>query len=138
MLPFRCQVNAVVLALVGESGQKKRRRFPLPGSPLPPPNTLRRYSLSRRIIASHASEQTLRGVRGNKIAMIFVKLMVSLYRCVTMLENAGEVLSPIECVGRRKSEMIGCLTGRYPPSECRAARAITLISFPAANASVTR
>lgn len=72
------------LALVGESGSGKSvsalsilRLLPSPPVIYPAGDILfHGESLL------HASERTLRGVRGNKIAMIFQEPMVSLNRCI--------------------------------------------------------
>lgn len=51
----------------------------------------------------HASEQTLRGVRGNKIAMIFQEPMVSLNPLHTLENSSMKCCRSIgECVGRRQ------------------------------------
>ncbi len=59
----------------------------------------------------HASEQTLRGVRGNKIAMIFQEPMVSLNPLHTLEKQLYEVLSLHRGMRREaaRAEMIGCL-----------------------------
>lgn len=66
------------LALVGESGSGKSvtALSILRLLPCSPVEYLSGFSW--RIAASSASDQTLRGVRGNKIAMIFQEPMVSL------------------------------------------------------------
>ncbi|HFZ8994195.1 TPA: microcin C ABC transporter ATP-binding protein YejF [Citrobacter freundii] len=59
----------------------------------------------------HASEQTLRGVRGNKIAMIFQEPMVSLNPLHTLEKQLYEVLSLHRGMRREaaRAEIIDCL-----------------------------
>jgi len=101
------------LALVGESGSGKSvtalsvlRLLPTPPVVYPQGDILfRGQSLL------HADERTLRGVRGNKIAMIFQEPMVSLNPLHTLEKQLYEVLSLHR--GMRKEaargEMLDCL-----------------------------
>lgn len=101
------------LALVGESGSGKSvtalsvlRLLPAPPVVYPQGDILfRGQSLL------HADERTLRGVRGNKIAMIFQEPMVSLNPLHTLEKQLYEVLSLHR--GMRKEaargEMLDCL-----------------------------
>ncbi len=83
------------LALVGESGSGKSvsalsiLRL-LPSPPVVYPSGDIRFHGESLL---HASEQTLRGVRGNKIAMIFQEPMVSLNPLHTLEKQLYEVLS---------------------------------------------
>ena len=101
------------LALVGESGSGKSvsalsvlRLLPQP--PVSYPGGDIRFQGQSLL---HASEQTLRGVRGNRIAMIFQEPMVSLNPLHTLEKQLYEVLSLHR--GMRKeparAEMLDCL-----------------------------
>ena len=101
------------LALVGESGSGKSvsalsilRLLPSPPVSYPQGDILFHGSS-----LLHADEQTLRGVRGNKIAMIFQEPMVSLNPLHTLEKQLYEVLSLHR--GMRKEaargEIIDCL-----------------------------
>ena len=59
----------------------------------------------------HASDQTLRGVRGNKIAMIFQEPMVSLNPLHTLEKQLYEVLSLHRGMRREaaRGEILNCL-----------------------------
>jgi microcin C transport system ATP-binding protein len=101
------------LALVGESGSGKSvtalsvlRLLPSPPAVYPQGDIL----LQGQSLL-HADERTLRGVRGNKIAMIFQEPMVSLNPLHTLEKQLYEVLSLHR--GMRKEaargEMLDCL-----------------------------
>ena len=101
------------LALVGESGSGKSvsalsvlRLLPQP--PVSYPTGDIRFQGESLL---HASEHTLRGVRGNRIAMIFQEPMVSLNPLHTLEKQLYEVLSLHR--GMRKeaarAEMLDCL-----------------------------
>ncbi len=101
------------LALVGESGSGKSvsalsvlRLLPQP--PVSYPGGDIRFQGQSLL---HASEQTLRGVRGNRISMIFQEPMVSLNPLHTLEKQLYEVLSLHR--GMRKeparAEMLDCL-----------------------------
>ncbi|WP_333501476.1 microcin C ABC transporter ATP-binding protein YejF [Kluyvera genomosp. 2] len=101
------------LALVGESGSGKSvsalsilRLLPEP--PVSYPTGDIRFAGESLL---HASPQTLRGVRGNRIAMIFQEPMVSLNPLHTLEKQLGEVLSLHR--GMRKEaargEILDCL-----------------------------
>ena len=101
------------LALVGESGSGKSvsalsilRLLPSPPVIYPAGDILfHGESLL------HASERTLRGVRGNKIAMIFQEPMVSLNPLHTLEKQLYEVLSLHRGMRREaaRAEMLDCL-----------------------------
>ena len=101
------------LALVGESGSGKSvsalsilRLLPSPPVVYPAGDILfHGESLL------HASERTLRGVRGNKIAMIFQEPMVSLNPLHTLEKQLYEVLSLHRGMRREaaRAEMLDCL-----------------------------
>lgn len=101
------------LALVGESGSGKSvsalsilRLLPSPPVIYPSGDILfHGESLL------HASERTLRGVRGNKIAMIFQEPMVSLNPLHTLEKQLYEVLSLHRGMRREaaRAEMLDCL-----------------------------
>lgn len=101
------------LALVGESGSGKSvsalsilRLLPSPPVVYPSGDILfHGESLL------HASERTLRGVRGNKIAMIFQEPMVSLNPLHTLEKQLYEVLSLHRGMRREaaRGEMLDCL-----------------------------
>ncbi|WP_318372983.1 microcin C ABC transporter ATP-binding protein YejF [Enterobacter sp.] len=101
------------LALVGESGSGKSvtalsvlRLLPAPPVEYPTGDILfKGESLL------HASEKTLRSVRGNKIAMIFQEPMVSLNPLHTLEKQLYEVLSLHRGMRREaaRSEMLDCL-----------------------------
>ncbi len=85
------QVNAgETLALVGESGSGKSvtALSILRLLPTPPAVYLSGDIRFHGESLLHASEQTLRGVRGNKIAMIFQEPMVSLNPLHTLEKQA--------------------------------------------------
>ena len=101
------------LALVGESGSGKSisalsvlRLLPTPPASYPS-GDIRFYGQS----LLHADEATLRGVRGNRIAMIFQEPMVSLNPLHTLEKQLYEVLSLHR--GMRKEaargEILDCL-----------------------------
>ncbi|MDU1270960.1 MAG: ABC transporter ATP-binding protein [Escherichia coli] len=83
------------LALVGESGSGKSvtALSILRLLPSPPVEYLSGDIRFRGESLLHASDQTLRGVRGNKIAMIFQEPMVSLNPLHTLEKQLYEVLS---------------------------------------------
>ena len=87
------------LALVGESGSGKSvtALSILRLLPSPPAVYLSGDIRFHGEPLLHANEQTLRGVRGNKIAMIFQEPMVSLNPLHSLEKQLYEVL---ECVGR--------------------------------------
>ncbi|MGG7444838.1 microcin C ABC transporter ATP-binding protein YejF [Kosakonia oryzendophytica] len=101
------------LALVGESGSGKSvsalsilRLLPSPPVEYPSGDILfHGESLL------HASERTLRGVRGNKIAMIFQEPMVSLNPLHTLEKQLYEVLSLHRGMRREaaRAEILDCL-----------------------------
>ncbi|EFS4858385.1 microcin C ABC transporter ATP-binding protein YejF [Salmonella enterica] len=108
------QVNAgETLALVGESGSGKSvtALSILRLLPTPPAVYLSGDIRFHGESLLHASEQTLRGVRGNKIAMIFQEPMVSLNPLHTLEKQLYEVLSLHRGMSREaaRAEMIGCL-----------------------------
>lgn len=135
------QVNAgETLALVGESGSGKSvtALSILRLLPTPPAVYLSGDIRFHGESLLHASEQTLRGVRGNKIAMIFQEPMVSLNPLHTLEKQLYEVLSLHRGMRREaaRAEMIGCLDRvgiRQASQRLRDYR----ISFPAANASAS-
>ena len=83
------------LALVGESGSGKSvtALSILRLLPSPPVEYLSGDIRFHGESLLHASDQTLRGVRGNKIAMIFQEPMVSLNPLHTLEKQLYEVLS---------------------------------------------
>ncbi|WLI77793.1 microcin C ABC transporter ATP-binding protein YejF [Kosakonia sp. H02] len=101
------------LALVGESGSGKSvsalsiLRL-LPSPPVVYPSGDIRFHGESLL---HASERTLRGVRGNKIAMIFQEPMVSLNPLHTLEKQLYEVLSLHRGMRREaaRAEMLDCL-----------------------------
>ena len=108
------QVNAgETLALVGESGSGKSvtalsvlRLLPAPPAVYPSGEIL-----FNGIELLNAPEKTLRGVRGNKIAMIFQEPMVSLNPLHTIEKQLYEVLSLHRGMRREaaRGEIISCL-----------------------------
>ncbi len=101
------------LALVGESGSGKSvsalsvlRLLPSPPVEYPGGDILFHGET-----LLHASEQVLRGVRGNKIAMIFQEPMVSLNPLHTLEKQLYEVLSLHRGMRREaaRGEMLDCL-----------------------------
>lgn len=101
------------LALVGESGSGKSvsalsilRLLPSPPVVYPSGDILFHGDS-----LLHASERTLRGVRGNKIAMIFQEPMVSLNPLHTLEKQLYEVLSLHRGMRREaaRAEMLDCL-----------------------------
>lgn len=108
------QVNAgETLALVGESGSGKSvtALSILRLLPTPPAVYLSGDIRFHGESLLHANEQTLRGVRGNKIAMIFQEPMVSLNPLHTLEKQLYEVLSLHRGMRREaaRAEMISCL-----------------------------
>jgi len=101
------------LALVGESGSGKSVTALSVLRLLPPPPVVYPQGdiLFHGQSLLHADERTLRGVRGNKIAMIFQEPMVSLNPLHTLEKQLYEVLSLHR--GMRKEaargEMLDCL-----------------------------
>ncbi|WP_312229308.1 microcin C ABC transporter ATP-binding protein YejF [Pseudescherichia sp.] len=101
------------LALVGESGSGKSvsalsiLRL-LPSPPVVYPSGDIRFHGESLL---HASEQTLRGVRGNKIAMIFQEPMVSLNPLHSLEKQLYEVLSLHRGMRREaaRAEILTCL-----------------------------
>jgi microcin C transport system ATP-binding protein len=99
------------LALVGESGSGKSvsALSILRLLPSPPVSYPQGISFSRQSLL-HADEHTLRGIRGNKIAMIFQEPMVSLNPCIAW-KNSSMKCSPAP--GMRKEaargEILDCL-----------------------------
>jgi len=101
------------LALVGESGSGKSvsalsiLRL-LPSPPVVYPSGDIRFHGESLL---HASEQILRGVRGNKIAMIFQEPMVSLNPLHTLEKQLYEVLSLHRGMRREaaRAEILTCL-----------------------------
>lgn len=106
------------LALVGESGSGKSvsalsvLRLLLPHAVSYPQGDILFHGQS----LLNADEQTLRGIRGNNIAMIFQEPMVSLNPLHTLEKQLYEVLSLHR--GMRKEaargEILDCLERRYP------------------------
>ncbi|MEB4674765.1 microcin C ABC transporter ATP-binding protein YejF [Enterobacteriaceae bacterium G50] len=101
------------LALVGESGSGKSvsalsilRLLPQP--PVSYPGGDIRFQGESLL---HASEQTLRGVRGNRIAMIFQEPMVSLNPLHSLEKQLYEVLSLHRGMRREpaRAEIVDCL-----------------------------
>ncbi|MEQ4451399.1 microcin C ABC transporter ATP-binding protein YejF [Kosakonia sp. YIM B13605] len=101
------------LALVGESGSGKSvsalsilRLLPSPPVVYPSGDILFHGDS-----LLHASERTLRGVRGNKIAMIFQEPMVSLNPLHTLEKQLYEVLSLHRGIRREaaRAEILDCL-----------------------------
>ena len=117
----RTVVNAVslrveageTLALVGESGSGKSvtALSILRLLPTPPAVYLSGDIRFHGESLLHASEQTLRGVRGNKIAMIFQEPMVSLNPLHNLEKQLYEVLSLHRGMRREaaRAEIISCL-----------------------------
>lgn len=117
----RTVVNAIslrveageTLALVGESGSGKSvtALSVLRLLPSPPAVWLSGDIRFQGESLLHASEQTLRGVRGNKIAMIFQEPMVSLNPLHTLEKQLYEVLSLHRGMRREaaRAEILSCL-----------------------------
>lgn len=108
------QVDAgETLALVGESGSGKSvtALSILRLLPSPPAVYLAGDIRFHGESLLHASEQTLRGVRGNKIAMIFQEPMVSLNPLHTLEKQLYEVLSLHRGMRREaaRAEILSCL-----------------------------
>ena len=101
------------LALVGESGSGKSvtALSILRLLPSPPAVYLAGDIRFHGESLLHASEQTLRGVRGNKIAMIFQEPMVSLNPLHTLEKQLYEVLSLHRGMRREaaRAEILSCL-----------------------------
>ncbi len=101
------------LALVGESGSGKSvtALSILRLLPSPPVEYLSGDIRFRGESLLHASDQTLRGVRGNKIAMIFQEPMVSLNPLHTLEKQLYEVLSLHRGMRREaaRGEILNCL-----------------------------
>ncbi|POT59713.1 microcin C ABC transporter ATP-binding protein YejF [Citrobacter amalonaticus] len=101
------------LALVGESGSGKSvtALSILRLLPAPPAVYLAGDIRFHGESLLHASEQTLRGVRGNKIAMIFQEPMVSLNPLHTLEKQLYEVLSLHRGMRREaaRAEILNCL-----------------------------
>ena len=92
------------LALVGESGSGKSvtALSILRLLPSPPVEYLSGDIRFHGESLLHASDQTLRGVRGNKIAMIFQEPMTSLNPLMTVGQQLEETLQRHEVLGRRE------------------------------------
>lgn len=126
------------LALVGESGSGKSvsalsiLRLP----PSPPVVYPAGEILFHGESLLHASERTLRGVRGNTIAMIFQEPMVSLNPLHTLEKQLYEVLSLHRGMRREaaRAEILDCLD-RVGIRNARQRLGDSHINFPAANAS---
>ncbi|ABV11752.1 microcin C ABC transporter ATP-binding protein YejF [Citrobacter koseri] len=108
------QVDAgETLALVGESGSGKSvtALSILRLLPSPPAVYLAGDIRFHGESLLHTSEQTLRGVRGNKIAMIFQEPMVSLNPLHTLEKQLYEVLSLHRGMRREaaRAEILSCL-----------------------------
>lgn len=101
------------LALVGESGSGKSvtALSILRLLPSPPVEYLSGDIRFHGESLLHASDQTLRGVRGNKIAMIFQEPMVSLNPLHTLEKQLYEVLSLHRGIRREaaRGEILNCL-----------------------------
>lgn len=101
------------LALVGESGSGKSvtALSILRLLPSPPVEYLSGDIRFHGESLLHASDQTLRGVRGNKIAMIFQEPMVSLNPLHTTEKQLYEVLSLHRGMRREaaRGEILNCL-----------------------------
>ncbi|MBC9217179.1 ATP-binding cassette domain-containing protein, partial [Escherichia coli] len=101
------------LALVGESGSGKSvtALSILRLLPSPPVEYLSGDIRFHGESLLHASDQTLRGVRGNKIAMIFQEPMVSLNPLHTLEKQLYEVLSLHRGMLREaaRGEILNCL-----------------------------
>ena len=101
------------LALVGESGSGKSvtALSILRLLPSPPVEYLSGDIRFHGESLLHASDQTLRGVRGNKIAMIFQEPMVSLNPLHTSEKQLYEVLSLHRGMRREaaRGEILNCL-----------------------------
>ncbi|HHW0836964.1 TPA: microcin C ABC transporter ATP-binding protein YejF [Escherichia coli] len=101
------------LALVGESGSGKSvtALSILHLLPSPPVEYLSGDIRFHGESLLHASDQTLRGVRGNKIAMIFQEPMVSLNPLHTLEKQLYEVLSLHRGMRREaaRGEILNCL-----------------------------
>ena len=101
------------LALVGESGSGKSvtALSILRLLPSPPVEYLSGDIRFHGESLLHASDQTLRGVRGNKIAMIFQEPMVSLNPLHTLEKQLYEVLSLHRGMRREaaRGEILNCL-----------------------------
>ncbi len=112
------------LALVGESGSGKSISRPVGAAAAPTPpasypsGDIRFHGQS----LLHADEATLRGVRGNRIAMIFQEPMVSLNPLHTLEKQLYEVLSlHRECANRRRAGDPRLPGARRDPSGAAAA-----------------
>lgn len=125
------------LALVGESGSGKSisalsvlRLLPTPGQL--PSGDIRFHGQS----LLHADEATLRGVRGNRIAMIFQEPMVSLNPLHTLEKQLYEVLSLHRGMRKQaaRGEILDCLE-RVGIRQAPRRLATIRISSPAASAS---
>ena len=103
------------LALVGESGSGKSvtALSILRLLPSPPVEYLSGDIRFHGESLLHVSDQTLRGVRGNKIAMIFQEPMVSLNPLHTLEKQLYEVLSLHR--GMRREAARGEILNWYPP-----------------------
>ena len=101
------------LALVGESGSGKSvtALSILRLLPCPPVEYLSGDIRFHGESLLHASDQTLRGIRGNKIAMIFQEPMVSLNPLHTLEKQLYEVLSLHRGMRREaaRGEILNCL-----------------------------
>lgn len=126
------------LALVGESGSGKSvtALSILRLLPTPPAVYLSGDIRFHGESLLHADEQTLRGVRGNKIAMIFQEPMVSLNPLHNLEKQLYEVLSLHRGMRREaaRAEILTCLDRvgiRRRPNVSQTIRT----NCPAANAS---
>ena len=126
------------LALVGESGSGKSisalsvlRLLPTPPASYPS-GDIRFHGQS----LLHADESTLRGVRGNRIAMIFQEPMVSLNPLHT-LENSSMRCCRYtgECAKRRRAERSSTAWSASGSVRRRGVWRTIRISSPAASAS---
>lgn len=126
------------LALVGESGSGKSisalsvlRLLPTPPASYPS-GDIRFHGQS----LLHAEESTLRGVRGNRIAMIFQEPMVSLNPCIPWKNSSMRCCRYTgECAKRRRAGRSSTAWSASGSVRRRGGWRTIRISSPAASAS---
>ncbi len=126
------------LALVGESGSGKSisalsvlRLLPTPPASYPS-GDIRFHGQS----LLHADEATLRGVRGNRIAMIFQEPMVSLNPCIPWKNSSTKSCHYTgECANRRRAGRSSTAWSASGSVRRRGGWRTIRISSPAASAS---
>lgn len=126
------------LALVGESGSGKSisalsvlRLLPTPPASYPS-GDIRFHGQS----LLHADEATLRGVRGNRIAMIFQEPMVSLNPCIPWKNSSTKCCHYTgECANRRRAGKSSTAWSASGSVRRRGGWRTIRISSPAASAS---